>query len=68
MPGGVGLVALVNLPAGPFVPVAAGAAGPHDPPGAVRRAILAAAVLVVFVVGDQFHRASIFGRAVHRRS
>ena len=45
MPGGVGLGAFVNLPAGPFVPVAAGAAGPHDPPGPVRRPILAAGAL-----------------------
>ena len=49
MPRGVGLGAFVNLPAGPFVPVAAGAAGPHDPPGPVRRPILAAAEPVVLV-------------------
>ena len=61
-PGGVGLGAFVNLPAGPFVPVAAGAAGPHDPPGPVRRPILAA-VPVVLVVGDQSHRASVSVRS-----
>ena len=42
IPVGVVLVALVHLPARPFVPVASGAAGPHNPPGPVRRAILAA--------------------------
>ena len=50
MPGGVGLGALVNLPAGPFVPVAAGLARPNHPPGPVRRPILAVAVAVVLVV------------------
>ena len=50
MPVGVVFVALVNLPAWPFVAVASGTAGPHDPPGFVRRSILAAAVLVVLVV------------------
>ena len=54
MPGGVVLGALVNLPAGPFVPVASGVAGPHDPLGPVRRSILAAAVPVVLVVGISF--------------
>ena len=54
MPGGVGLGALVNLPARPFVPVAAGSADSHDSPGAVP-----AAVPVVRVVGDQFHRVSL---------
>ena len=63
MPRGVGHGAFVNLPAGPFVPVAAGAAGPHDPPGPVRRPILAA-VPVVLVVGDQSHEGfSLPGRA-----
>ena len=51
MPGGAVLMALVNLPAWPFVPVA-GAAGPHDLPGSVRRPILAVAVLVALVVRD----------------
>ena len=62
MPGGVGLGVFVNLPAGPFVSVAAGAAGSDDPPGPVRRPILAA-VPVVLVMGDQSHRASVSVRS-----
>ena len=35
MPVGVVLVALVNLPAWPFVPSCLRGGGPHDPPGEV---------------------------------
>ena len=51
--GAAALAALVNLPARPRVPASSGAAGPHDSPGAVRRAVL------VLVVGNQLHRASV---------
>ena len=51
MPGSVGLGTLVNLPACPFVPVAAGLARPHHPPGPVRRPILGAAVAGVLGAG-----------------
>ena len=54
--GAAALAALVDLPARPRVPASSGAAGPHDSPGAVRRAVLAGAVLVVLVVGNQLHR------------
>ena len=47
--GAAALAALVDLPARPRVPASSGAAGPHDSPGAVRRAVLAGAVLVVLV-------------------
>ena len=57
--GAAALAALVNLPARPRVPASSGAAGLHDSPGAVRRAVLAGAVLVVLVVGNQLHRASV---------
>ena len=49
---GAVLVALVNLPARPVVAASSRAAGPNDSPGAVRRAVLAARLLVVLVVGD----------------
>ena len=49
--GAAALAALVDLPARPRVPASSGAAGPHDSPGAVRRAVLAGAMLVVLVVG-----------------
>ena len=52
-PPGATSLALVNLPARSFVPAAL---RPHDPPGSVRRPVLAAPVLVVvLVVGNQFH-------------
>ena len=57
--GAAALAALVDLPARPRVPASSGAAGPHDSPGAVRRAVLAGAVLVVLVVGNQLHRGTL---------
>ena len=61
---------LLNIAASPSgagtgdrVPVASGAAGPHDLPGSVRRPILAVAVLVALVVRDQFHRVLCFSRS-----
>ena len=54
--GGAALVALVDLPARPVVPAPSGPAGPND---SLRRAVLAGAVLVVLVVGDQPHRVSV---------
>ena len=62
---GAALVALVDLPARPVVPAPSGPGGPNDSPGSVRRAVLAGAVLVVLVVGDQPHRVSV--QPVRRR-
>ena len=62
---GAALVALVNLPARPVVPASSRAAGPHDSPGSVRRAVLAADLLGVLVGGgsaSSLFSVNYFGR------